>query len=58
MKASEFFYLDANGHRADAELHEAILAAGDNATAQEVTRKLLARAGWAEAEIQGLLAED
>jgi hypothetical protein len=37
--AREFFYLDADGNRQDAELHDAILAEGDEAAATAVTQR-------------------
>jgi hypothetical protein len=39
----EFFYVDADGKKRDAELHEAILADGDDAAAKEVSDKIRAR---------------
>lgn len=41
---SEFFYTE-NGKRKDAELHEPILAEGDHAAAEEVSRKIMRELG-------------
>jgi hypothetical protein len=43
-QAKEFFYSE-NGERADANLHEPILADGDSETATEIGRKVAVRLG-------------
>ena len=48
--AREVCYLQ-NGARKDAALHEPILAAGDDAAAIEVSKRVLRRKGWSEARI-------
>ena len=51
--SSAFFYLDENGRKSDAALHEDILAEGDHAAAfAGSTYPWLKRAGWTDAEIR------
>jgi hypothetical protein len=42
-EAQEFFYLDKDGKRADADLHNPILADGDDKAAKAVSDKVTAR---------------
>jgi hypothetical protein len=56
MPSDEFFYLDKDGKKADAELHEAILDQGDYAKAQEPTRTLLRAQGFTNDQINAFLA--
>jgi hypothetical protein len=53
--SSEFFYLDADGNRCDAFLHEEILANGDAEAAKSVTRTWLVAKGFAADSIESLL---
>jgi hypothetical protein len=55
--SNEFFYLDKDGKKQDATLHEEILARGDEATAREIGKEVARRAGLTEAEIATLYAE-
>jgi hypothetical protein len=54
MPSAEFFYLK-DGRAADAELHEAILAEGDHAAAQEPVRRWLRGLGYSEGQINAFL---
>jgi cyanate lyase len=54
-KAEEFFYEDADGNRADAELHQPILDDGDHAKAQAVSRKVAKRLGLSDEQINKLM---
>jgi hypothetical protein len=40
-QGSECFYLDANGKRQDAEIHEEILAGSDGRAAKEVSLRFI-----------------
>ena len=53
-KAEEFFY-EKDGKRADAELHEPILADGDHARATAVSRKVAKRLGLTDEQIDRLM---
>ena len=55
----EFFYIDTDGKKADADLHEKILADGDREKAQAVTRKrLIAQGVLTPEEIEAFLSKD
>jgi hypothetical protein len=49
--SDEFAVIHANGEVSDAELHEAILAEGDEDGAVDVTREMCRREGWSEERI-------
>ena len=50
-KSNEFFYLDKDGKKQDAALHDEILSQGDHAAATEIGKEAARRAGLSEAEI-------
>jgi ribosomal protein L18 len=56
MSGNEFFYIDADGKKQDAALHESILA-GDHPAATEVGKEVARRAGISEDMILKLYAE-
>jgi hypothetical protein len=47
MSGNEFFYIDADGKKQDAALHESILA-GDHPAATEIGKEVARRAGISE----------
>lgn len=55
--SNEFFYLDENGKKQDAELYEAILAEGDEVGAFASTYALLVERGYAEEWIAATYGE-
>jgi hypothetical protein len=55
-KAQEFFYRDGP-MRADADLHNEILADGDHAAAEAVSRKVSKRIGLTDAQIDRLMGK-
>jgi hypothetical protein len=57
MSGNEFFYIDADGKKQDAALHDAILDAGDHHAATEVGKEVARRAGISEDMILKLYAE-
>jgi hypothetical protein len=57
MSGNEFFYIDADGKKQDAALHNAILDAGDHHAATEVGKEVARRAGISEDMILKLYAE-
>jgi hypothetical protein len=56
MPGTEVFYTE-DGARRDAVLHDPILAAGDDAAAREVSKRVLRRNGWTDAQIRTLFGE-
>ena len=56
MSGNEFFYIDADGKKQDAALHEPILA-GDHPAATEIGKEVARRAGISEDMILKLYAE-
>lgn len=55
--SNEFFIEKADGTQSDAELHEQILAEGDDASAKEVTRRMLSQWGWPPEQIKHFFGE-
>lgn len=53
-RSKEFFYIGRGG-RSDAELHNPILAAGDNAAARAATIARMKKRGWSDQDIAALL---
>lgn len=53
-KAVEFFYLDDDHNRQDADLHQSILDEGDHAKARKVSAKVMKRLGLSEEQIAAL----
>lgn len=51
---SAWFYWDEDGRRADADLHNPILEAGDLKAAQKVSRAVAKEAGLTDADIDSL----
>jgi hypothetical protein len=52
-----FFYRTPEGKRADADLHEAILADGDDAAAIAISRRVAEELGLTAEEIEALFGE-
>ena len=55
---NEFFYIDENGKKSDAALHEPILAEGDDEAAFQALVPFLRRSGWTDAEIERVYKKD
>jgi hypothetical protein len=53
--SSEFFYLDDNHNKQDADLHQPILDGGDHEAARAVSRAVMKRLGFPDDKIDGLL---
>lgn len=56
-KAVEFFYLDDNHNRQDADLHQSIIDEGDHAKARAVSIKVMKRLGLSDEQIAKLTKE-
>jgi hypothetical protein len=54
-KAEEFFYLDDDDQRQDADLHEPILAGGDHDAARAVSKAVMKRLGLSNERIAALM---
>ena len=52
---TEFFYLDNNHDKQDANLHNPILDDGDHEAARAVSRAVMKRLGFPDDKIDGLL---
>ena len=52
--SSEFFYVEQGKPRQDADLHEPILAGGDEAKARKVSAAVARRIGLSDAQIASL----
>ena len=50
-----FFYLTPDGKKADADIHDQILAEGDHERAVEVSRRLMREWGFTEEQIAQFL---
>ena len=57
-KSGEFFYLDENGEKQDADLHMEILQGGDHAGARAISRKIAREIGLTELQILKYLHDD
>jgi hypothetical protein len=55
-KQPEFFYWE-NGQRADGEIHNAILAEGDDAEAKRVSREIAKELGLSDEDCDALYGE-
>ena len=56
-KSNELFYVDKDGKKQDAALHEGILSGGDEAAAREIGKEAARRAGLTEEQIVKLYSE-
>jgi hypothetical protein len=54
-KAEEFFYLDDDDQRQDADLHDSILAGGDHDAARAVSKAVMKRLGLSSERIAALM---
>ena len=52
---SEFFYLDDNHDKQDADLHSPIIDDGDHETARAASRAVMKRLGFPDDKTDGLL---
>lgn len=57
-KALEFFHLDDDHNRQDADLHAAILDEGDHKSARAVSRSVMKRLGFTAEKIDRMLKGD